>query len=535
MIIKSMSRKETSFTQLYDYITRDKDHDPNFSVTRNFIKNGREDILAEFERNAALLGKRKNGNYLYHEVISLTRSQSIPEVEQKRLLRHIAEEYARGRAQDCLVFGGLHDDKDHSLHFHLVISANRVNEKSRFRLDRKQFSDVKMGLERYVLEQFPELEQKQLITQDKTQKKGKTSNKEQEVKRRTKKPTQKEIVKGKLEHVFKTAKSRLDLQAELKNLKLEYYLRGKTPGVIDHATGRKHRLKTLGLEDQFQALMKEIDKEGKFSGFVDEFVRGDFSKRDQAANREKWKKQNQADRKVKDREDQTFTENFSETASEWVTGDYSAREARERNAKYEKKKKSWKDAESKRDKVKSRSEQTAKENAAETTKEWVFGDFSNRDARARQENFEKAKENRRKQDFENAQVKNKTDQSRAERIAETGKEWVAGDFSNRDKRQQKEESDKMKQGWQDAKAATQQPMDREHLSTGEKVEETLKEVVTGDFETRDARNLNAKKDENVHLMNEKLKAEKEAALKRLDENYKQPDGHDKEQDFDKDM
>ncbi len=94
----------------------------------------------------------------------------------------------------------------------------------------------------------------------------------------------------------------------------------------------------------------------------------------------------------------------------------------------------------------------------------------------------------------------------------------------------------MKQGWQDAKAESEQVKDREHQSTQENMKETAKEWIFGDFSNRDARARNAKSKENIDLTNEQQKreTEKEAALKRLDDNYKKSPEHEKDHDMDKD-
>ncbi len=120
-----MSRKQPSFTQLYDYIVRDNDNDTDYNFTHNFFSTEREDILTEFYDNAELLKKRMGSNYLYHEIISITRSRQLSEQQQKELLRDITQQYINSRAKDCLVFAGLHDEKENQLHYHLIISANK--------------------------------------------------------------------------------------------------------------------------------------------------------------------------------------------------------------------------------------------------------------------------------------------------------------------------------------------------------------------------------------------------------------------------
>lgn len=252
-----MARKEPTFAQLYDYITREGDYAPEYCFTRNFILRDRDAILSEFERNSNLLSKRKNGNYLYHEIISITRAKGISQKEQKDRLLKIVQQYAESRARNCLVFGGLHVEKDNNLHFHLIISANELNQSKRYRLSKKQFSDIKIGLETHVLEHHGELEQQKLISADKKQG-AKTSNKEQALKRRTGKPTQKDQFREKLQSIFAKSVDKSQFFDNLESADIECYTRGKTIGFLDRSTGKKHRLKTLGLETEFEAVHRKV-------------------------------------------------------------------------------------------------------------------------------------------------------------------------------------------------------------------------------------------------------------------------------------
>lgn len=256
MIIKSMSRKEPTFAQLYDYITREGDHDSQFIYTQNFILKDRDEILREFERNAELLSKRKNGNYLYHEVISITRATQISERRQKELLQDIISQYSKSRGKDCLIFGGLHDEKDNNLHYHIMISANKYNEARRYSLKKATFNKIKKQTELYVLERYPELEQAKLISKKITI--GKTSNREEALKRRTGKPSLKDLFKARLTEIFANSVDKQDFFDNLRKADIEIYTRGKTIGFVDMANNRKHRLKTLGLEAEFEAVNSTI-------------------------------------------------------------------------------------------------------------------------------------------------------------------------------------------------------------------------------------------------------------------------------------
>jgi hypothetical protein len=157
MIIKSMSRKKPSFGQLLAYIDREMGQE-GFAIRHNLAGRGHAHIRAEFERNAELLSKRKNGVYLLHEIISISRAKGLDAEVQKERLYAIAQEYIAARCPDNLVYGGLHQDKAHSYHMHLMISANRSGEVKRQRLSKHQFREIQVKLEAHVLQKYPELE-----------------------------------------------------------------------------------------------------------------------------------------------------------------------------------------------------------------------------------------------------------------------------------------------------------------------------------------------------------------------------------------
>jgi len=244
MIIKSMSRKVPSFGQLLEYIDRDVGQEA-YTIRHNLAGRKHQSIRAEFERNGELLRKRKNGNYLFHEIISITRAKGLTPEQQKARLQEIAQEYINARCPDSLAYGGLHQDKDHSYHMHLMISANRVGEEKRQQLSKHQFRQIQVKLEEHVLQHYPELEQKLAIGKrsDRGRSKG-----EAELERRTKSRPKREEILERVQQAFDASNNRDSLLEAFGHHNLELYVRGKTLGVIDHETGKKHRLKTLDLE-----------------------------------------------------------------------------------------------------------------------------------------------------------------------------------------------------------------------------------------------------------------------------------------------
>jgi hypothetical protein len=202
-----MSRKVPSFGQLIGYIDRDEGQE-EWRIRHNGWARDPERIRGEFERNGELLQKRKNGVYLYHEIISITRAKGLSPEEQKLRLRDIAENYIAARCPDNLVFGNLHQDKDHSYHYLLMISSNRAGETGRLRLTKAQFREVQVGLERHVLENYPELEQKVAI--DKRSERGRKKG-EAELERRTGKRPKREEVLERVTTAFEASQDRQSL------------------------------------------------------------------------------------------------------------------------------------------------------------------------------------------------------------------------------------------------------------------------------------------------------------------------------------
>lgn len=258
MIVKSMSRKVPSFGQLIGYIDRDEGQEP-YRIRHNLLSRDPARIRAEFERNGDLLQRRRNGVYLYHEIISITRAQGLSAEEQKSRLYEIAQSYIAARCPDNLVFGGLHQDKEHSFHYHLMISANRAGETGRLRLTKNQFRQIQVGLENHVLAQFPELEQKVAIGKRSDRK---LSRSEAELERRTGQRPKRDEVLERVREAFASTGDRDGLLEALGHFDLELYVRGKNLGVIDHESGKRHRLKTLDAElaDRIEGRMMELSE-----------------------------------------------------------------------------------------------------------------------------------------------------------------------------------------------------------------------------------------------------------------------------------
>ncbi len=250
-----MSRKQATFGQLVDYM-EDGRQDKKFTLKHNLYATKPQKIKEEFEENARFVSKRKNGVYMYHEVLSITKSSSLTDDQQKEILREIAIEYIGNRANNNLAYAVLHDDKKDNLHYHFLISSNEVHDSKKHRLSKQDFDKFKKDLETRVLTKYPELEQKEIINKSS---KEKLSNKGAELKRRTGKTTQRDSVKDRLKSVFSSSKDKQAFFDNLAKEKLEIYVRGNNIGVVDQDTGRKHRLKSLGMMDDFNKVSSIVE------------------------------------------------------------------------------------------------------------------------------------------------------------------------------------------------------------------------------------------------------------------------------------
>lgn len=259
MIIKSKSRKTPSFSQLVEYMNKENKSDSRYDIFNNLYNKSKNWIIREFNENSELLDKRKNGVFLYHEIIAITRTKKLTTLEQKDKLRQVVLWYLQERAEYKLAYAVLHDDNENNLHYHIMISRNNIGETKRERLDKYEYEEIKKNLEIMVNEKFPELEQGVIINKRSNKK---LSNKWAERKRRTWKLPQKDEVIRKLKLVFKAENKREFLQV-LKQEKLEIYQRGKIPGVIDTDNNRKYRLNTLWLLEEYNFTKELIESEEK--------------------------------------------------------------------------------------------------------------------------------------------------------------------------------------------------------------------------------------------------------------------------------
>jgi len=199
MIIKSMSRKDPSFDQLTNYMLANEGAEIDVRHNLPASSTSPDDMIAEFQKEHALLPFRVNGNALFHEILALAPNTDVPVRQQIKALRILAERYLERRAPLQLAIGVIHASTAH-IHMHLMISSNALYSRRRISLPKSEFAAIKREIENYRIQQFPELGSKRIFDQPKKERTH--TVREQAAKLRTGKPSHKDELATALKIVF---------------------------------------------------------------------------------------------------------------------------------------------------------------------------------------------------------------------------------------------------------------------------------------------------------------------------------------------
>jgi len=251
-MIKSMSRKTVSFGQLLDYFSAPDKTGAGLLHNLQIQQDDPAAIRGEFNTNAQLLPPRKNGNVLYHEILSF--GEGDTSALTPAVLDDLTRRYLDLRAPYALGYAKAHHDTD-CPHVHLLISANNVGASQRLRLSKRRFRQIQRELENFQKKRYPFLTNS-LAHGQRSRRPGrrfKASRSEQERRRRgDQTPSRKEEIRELIAGEMAVAQSGPDCYRRLLDRGLRLYRRGKTIGVEDLEDCRRYRLKTLGLAGTFE-------------------------------------------------------------------------------------------------------------------------------------------------------------------------------------------------------------------------------------------------------------------------------------------
>lgn len=253
-----MSRKSKTFGQLLRYVNAPESVGPAWLHNVKAQENDLDGIRREFFANAGCLKRRKNGNVLYHEILSF--GQEDRESVTVPMMEDLVRRYLDLRAPYALAYARGHFNTE-CPHVHVVISANNVGSSRRLRLSRCDFRSIQREVERYQRERYPFLGHS--VAQGGVKVKSRSlpassrlhlSRGERERKRRgDRRSTRKEMVAGLVRAELAVATTGAECFRRLLKKGLRLYKRGKSAGVEDVENGRRYRLKTLGLAEVFES------------------------------------------------------------------------------------------------------------------------------------------------------------------------------------------------------------------------------------------------------------------------------------------
>lgn len=249
MILKIRTNKRDKFAYVLEYMLGDKNRlydngGKPFVITHNMKGKG-IDISSwtkQFRENEKLRirKRRKDGIVLYHEIISFNSLDSKNLTPEK--IEDMIRQYIRLRNPNGSYVVCVHKDRDH-IHAHICTSAINRSGKN-MRLSRKDLADLKKNIQQYQMKRYPELSHSVVQHGSKG---TRISEKEQHLKRRTGKMSQREFIQMTVRSCFNRSKSPQDFRERLNEKGLKTYIRGGKVYGVDYA-GRKFRFRTLGIE-----------------------------------------------------------------------------------------------------------------------------------------------------------------------------------------------------------------------------------------------------------------------------------------------
>ncbi|MBK8243328.1 MAG: relaxase/mobilization nuclease domain-containing protein [Saprospiraceae bacterium] len=206
----------------------------------------------EFESNDSLrLYKRSDNIKLNHTILSFS-NKDIEHIS-KDLLKDISKKFIELRGNDNLYLASSHHDKDH-IHLHILMSSTKYMTGESNRISKKEFHELKMALDDYQKEKYPELIHS-LPNHGKL-----TKVQSQDIsypfKDSIRTLSQKQQISETITEVYGKTNSGQEFLSQLKFEGLEpYYRGGSVYGIEDE--GRHFRFKTIGFDVN---KLDELDK-----------------------------------------------------------------------------------------------------------------------------------------------------------------------------------------------------------------------------------------------------------------------------------
>ena len=260
MIIKSKSYKHIrSFTTVLEYLYKEQEHNQNFMLTK-FIKGVHpkmNEIQNQFLANEQLrINKRKNNVVLYMDILSFHPKDA--ELLNDEKLQQITLKYLSLRAPNSIALATVHRFEKEHTHLHICFSGVEYKTGKSIRISKEDFKEkVKLPMEQYQKENFPELMRSRIRHEKSHQPNRKILDKINEIAPYNEIFLESQQLFQITNKAFKECKNELDFYNIIQNSGLTLYSRnGKTIGV--KTSTRKFRFKTLGFTPEILNAVEQI-------------------------------------------------------------------------------------------------------------------------------------------------------------------------------------------------------------------------------------------------------------------------------------
>lgn len=227
-----------------------------FVVAHNLKGNRIDDWVRQLKENEThRKRRRKDSVIITHEMLSWHKDDVRNMTPQK--MEAMTREYIRLRGSRGVYLAVPHFDRGH-WHVHILVAGVEYKTGKAMRMSRKELADLKKNIQQYQVRQYPELSHS--VVQHGRKAKSRVSEKEYQLKARTKKLTKREEVSQLVYSCYTQASSTEDFYARLKACKLPTYVRGgRVYGVVSE--GKKYRFKTIGISlEKSEAVQKTLDR-----------------------------------------------------------------------------------------------------------------------------------------------------------------------------------------------------------------------------------------------------------------------------------
>ena len=246
MIVKVKSHKRPSFKALLNYMVHDKDRlfddsGKSLCIKHNVKGNDIESWVNQFKENEKLrLRKRKDTVYCPHEILSWHRDDAGKVTLEK--LDDMTREYIKLRNPKGMFIAIPHFDRDH-YHMHICTSGIEYRTGHSMRLSKSAFGKLKLDIQKFQKERFPEFEKSVVNHGAKSKRRGKEL---ENIKHDEK---DKRYISAILKTCYKKANSVKSFESLIQDSGLITYRRGgRLSGLIFNE--RRYRLSKLGFDVQ---------------------------------------------------------------------------------------------------------------------------------------------------------------------------------------------------------------------------------------------------------------------------------------------